>query len=300
MTTRPSPVYMDVPDRTYTSREEVQNFQLDHVLAPVARRRPLQQRTFSRSVWCGVWLMVAVTLVIIHLMYDSHYFREHIVPHWPVGVAFLVIWLVFTLVSWDQSWAVNWSLNAQIGFALIAVLIQSIILGYMVALAFHRVGLFATIFFFYLLSLMAVLSLRWFGGLMTTCSLVVLAIATISLLALIVGPLHFVEHNEALGYVSQDNGWIVYPYHSSVRWLEPPMPIWRSYVAALLGTLNMMWAVWIFRKLAHEHEHSQVWFVIARVYLAIVYSWQLVWCFCPKYGCPRGRCCCRDREIVSQ
>ena len=256
------------------SRSEMKQ-KLKHVVfAPVVHRDNRLQRSFRRSVWWLVWLFVLVTFVMVSAMYNYRPLRQMLAGNIVLWCVVLVLWIAFASVSFF-SWIDLWSLGGQVTFVVCAVLLHSLILTWMISIVFHGVGLYAVVFFFYLLSIHCVFTLRPCGGADVSSSSILVTIASVVLVAMLIVPLHWLDERGQL----QESmfKWVAYPYAEQIYWLQPPTPIWQAYTGAVLGMFQMFWCLSSYRSLIKVHEASQTWFFVGRVYLVVIFGWQMAW-----------------------
>jgi hypothetical protein len=266
-------------DNRIKNREYIRNLQQHCVLAPIAKRHPIKQRQIGRAVWWWLWLAVFWTLIIVASLYHNESSRQALATNRGLWECISISWIVVSVVAY-VGWLEGRGVWAQAGFVFIAVVVQGIVLATLASLFFHRIGMFAVVFFVYLLTSQALYSLCPCSGHFPSAGIVVfLALAIVLVLCLVV-PLH-----------NASDGWISYPYGSSARWLEPPLPVWQAYVGALLGTVQMLFVAVVYINLTREHDESQTLFIVGRLYLVVVYGWKIMWYTLATRGCRGGLCC---------
>lgn len=193
-----------------------------------------------------------------------------------VWTVVFLLWFVFTVCA--QVFNVKgWSLLAQISFVVLAVVLHSTVLAVLCSVLLHRVGTFSVVFFFYLLTGKAIWSLRPCPRGDCGASVLLLVALAIVLVCAIVVPVH-----------TSYTRLFEYPYPTWATYLEPPLPVWKSYTGALVATLQMIWVVGLYSSLTQTNEQSQSWYFVGRMYLVVVYGWQLLWYFMATRGCRRS------------
>jgi hypothetical protein len=265
------------------SRTKMRDEKRSYLFANVSECDPHVQRSVERSTWWCLWVAVTTTLGIVSYLYNHVAVRTFFATQYTAWAFILAVWIVFTICA-QIIHVQGWGLGSQIAFVLVAVLVHSTVLSLLCAIVLHRVGTFSVVFFFYLLTAKAVWTLRPCPGTDYGASLLLLICMAIALVCVVVVPLH-----------TNYDHWFEYPYSSWATYLEPPIPVWRSYAGALVATLQMIWVTGLYTTLTHKNDQSQAWYFVGRMYLVVVYGWQLVWYFFATRGCRRG--CLRGTDL---
>jgi hypothetical protein len=265
-------------DTGLKDRAHIRRIQQHSVLSPIAMRHPGKRWQVGRAVWWWLWIAVFCTLIIVASLYHHEHTRHALSTNQDVWIGIGVAWFVVTLFAYF-GWIEGRGVWTQATFVLVAVFVQGTVLATFTSLYFHRVGMFAVVFFMYLLTAQALSTLCSCSGDMPSVGTFVYLILAFVLVAGLVVPLH-----------NASDGWIAYPYGPSTKWLEPPLPVWQAYLGALMATIQMLVVSLVYTNLTRKHDESQTLFITGRLYLVVVYGWWVMWYTLATRGYRAGVC----------
>jgi hypothetical protein len=245
----------------------------------LSQRPIVLQTAVARVVWSALWACVVATLLLVYAAYHHATLHNLLRTHISVQFWLVVVWLCFSIFA-QLAFIDYWSVQGQLAFVLSALVIQSAMLTMLCTLFLHNVGIYGVVFFLYLLTAQTV---RVFLPCNThsACVDVCFVLCTAALFAAVfILPVQIADaHHNA------------YVYSHWVSLLQPPLPIWHAYTGAFLATLQVAWVMVVYSRLTHEKDASQAWFFIGRMYLVVVYGWQIVWVLLARRH--QTRLCCK-------
>lgn len=264
-------------------------------MAPIHLRPASEQTGYDRGVWIFISFALIGTIAIASLVYRTHKVFAVLADDWRISLSIFLVWITMVACVTMMKCAREWQTNNQIILLLVLTSGHGLFLGILLLLAFHRIELFSIIVLIGLVLFRTILTLVPYGGYCCIDKRDVRPWYTIdtsirvhiSTVGIIIGVLCIImirnmtvaHYDDATAdMMSLDDGWITLGGRdgTSLDWFRLPSPMWRTYVGVIMGGVQYIVLLLVYRTQATTTRVGQGVFVAIQVYTTTVITWQLI------------------------